>query len=229
MAVAQAEAVSGGSAGAALVGLEPFTCTRSVTGGTLEVTLSGELDIATTSIVDDVLRYAEAESRLIVLDLRQLRFIDVSGAHLLTAADRRIRRGGGRLVVVPGDGIVRWFLDLVRVGDVLELVDESPAHNDSTNGDAGGAQLAIDELRLRRSPDAGPANRAAAAERLERVTCERDELRMRVAALEHELLDLVYEPAMSTPALALWETDAGDRRDQAMGGSDDPPEAPPAG
>ena len=57
---------------------------------------SGELDIDAVPELDRALRHADAP--LVVLDLRELEFIDSSGAHLLLAADRRIRRAGRRLV-----------------------------------------------------------------------------------------------------------------------------------
>jgi anti-sigma B factor antagonist len=73
-----------------------------VHGNASIVAVTGELDIATVPRLDRALRRAEVDAALVVLDLRELEFPDSSGAHLLLAADRRIRRAGGRLVVVRG-------------------------------------------------------------------------------------------------------------------------------
>ena len=87
------------------------------------VVVTGELDIATVPRLDRALRRADAETALVVLDLRRLEFIDASGAHLILAADRRIRGAGGRLIVVRGNAEVDWFFALMRLDRELELVD----------------------------------------------------------------------------------------------------------
>jgi anti-sigma B factor antagonist len=87
------------------------------------VAVTGELDIAAVPQLDRALRRAAADCALVVLDLRELEFIDSSGAHLLLAADRRIRRAGGRLVVVRGGADVEWFFALIGLDRELELVD----------------------------------------------------------------------------------------------------------
>lgn len=87
------------------------------------VAVAGELDIATVPCLDQALRRAEADAALVVLDLRPLEFIDSSGAHLMLAADRRIRRAGGRLVVVRGGDQVEWFFALIGIDAALEFVD----------------------------------------------------------------------------------------------------------
>lgn len=91
------------------------------------VVVTGELDIGTVPQLDRALRRAQADATLVVLDLRELEFVDLSGAYLLLAADRRIRRAGGRLVVVRGNAEVEWFLALIGLDRELELVDWPPA------------------------------------------------------------------------------------------------------
>ena len=90
------------------------------------VAISGELDIAAVPGLDRVLRRAEARAELVVLDLRNLEFMDDSGARLLLAADRRIRGAGGRFVVVRGRADVMWFVELIGLDLELEFVDEPP-------------------------------------------------------------------------------------------------------
>jgi anti-sigma B factor antagonist len=103
-----------------------FSCRRSTIDGVVHVVVGGELDIATVPQLDAALRRAWASSDVIVVDLRELQFIDSSGAHLLLDANRRIRRSGGRLIVVRG----RWEVDrlfvLLGLDRELELVDRPP-------------------------------------------------------------------------------------------------------
>ena len=90
------------------------------------ITVRGELDIATVPRLDRDLRQAETETALVVLDLRELEFIDSSGTHLLLAAHRRMCAAGGRLVVVRGAPEVTWLLELIGLDLELELVDWPP-------------------------------------------------------------------------------------------------------
>ena len=103
-----------------------FSCRRLPAGSSVRVTVSGELDILTVPRLDRELRRAQAVARSIVLDLRGLDFVDSSGAHLLLAAQRRIRDAGGRLVIVRGPDEVDWFFTLVGLDRVLDLVDCPP-------------------------------------------------------------------------------------------------------
>jgi anti-anti-sigma factor len=100
-----------------------FSCRRLKAGSSVRVTVTGELDILTVPRLDRELRRAQAVARSIVLDLRGLEFVDSSGAHLLLAAQRRIRDAGGQLVVVRGPDEVDWFFTLVGLDRVLDLVD----------------------------------------------------------------------------------------------------------
>ena len=94
--------------------------------GAVCVALAGELDIATVPRVDRVLRRAQADADLVVLDLRALWFMDCRGAHLVVAADRRARLAGGRLVVVRGPAETDWFFGLLDRERRLEVADQPP-------------------------------------------------------------------------------------------------------
>jgi stage II sporulation protein AA (anti-sigma F factor antagonist) len=106
----------------------PFCCTCTRTGRTIRIVVSGELDIATVPVLDSALRSAGHVAALIVVDLRDLEFIDSSGAQLLLTADRSMREAaGGRMLVVRGSYEVDWLLGLLGFDRELELVDESQA------------------------------------------------------------------------------------------------------
>jgi len=104
----------------------PFSSRRS---RATTVTARGELDIATVPALDGKLRAAEHATPVVVLDLRPLEFIDSSGAALILSTDRRLRRAGGRMVVVRGSVEVQWLLALMGFDRELEFVQEE------TNGD----------------------------------------------------------------------------------------------
>src|SRR3954468_3119167 len=87
------------------------------------VKVVGELDLAGVGGLEYELRRAEARTTLVVVDLRELEFIDTSGACLLLEGHRRVRSAGGRMLVVRGPAEVEWFLALIGIDRELELVD----------------------------------------------------------------------------------------------------------
>jgi anti-anti-sigma factor len=84
----------------------------------VRVSVSGELDIATAPQLDHA---------LVILDLRELQFMDSSGANLIAAASGRARQAGRRLVVVRGPVQVERTFALVGLDRQLELVDHPQA------------------------------------------------------------------------------------------------------
>jgi anti-sigma B factor antagonist len=104
-----------------------FSCQRFATGNAVRVVVTGELDILTVPRLDRALRRAQSDADSIILDLRELEFVDSSGAHLLLAADRRIRKASGRLVVVHAPYDVEWFFHLIGLDRELDFVDRPPA------------------------------------------------------------------------------------------------------
>ena len=89
--------------------------------------LSGELDLASAEELEGELKQLEsAEPPLLVLDLRELEFMDSTGLRTVIAADARARDRGGRLVVVRARDEVDRVFRLTRMDQHLELVDEPP-------------------------------------------------------------------------------------------------------
>jgi anti-sigma B factor antagonist len=79
----------------------PFACFWTKGGlNAAWVQVLGELDVDTTPELDRMLR--EPQSQLIVLDLRELAFMDSSGVHTIVNASARARQLGRRLVVLRG-------------------------------------------------------------------------------------------------------------------------------
>jgi anti-sigma B factor antagonist len=60
------------------------------------------MDLASGPRLAATLREAQLEARMVVVDLRELTFIDSSGVHVILAAADRARQEGGRLMLVRG-------------------------------------------------------------------------------------------------------------------------------
>lgn len=89
------------------------------------VRVAGELDLATAPLLEQTLRRAEVRPR-VVLDLRELAFIDCSGIGAIIQASNRARRTSRQLVIVRGRPAVDRVLTLTGASDVLEIVDLLP-------------------------------------------------------------------------------------------------------
>ncbi len=78
--------------GATVVGPPWFSCRRSDCASTVRLSVSGELDIGTSPQLDHASAGAQADAALVILDLRELQFMDSSGANLIAAASGRARQ-----------------------------------------------------------------------------------------------------------------------------------------
>ena len=95
--------------------------------GAPRLVVSGELDLASADELEAQLKQLESsEPELLVLDLRELEFMDSTGLRAVIAADARARDRGARLVVVRAPEEVDRVFRLTRMDQHLELVDEPP-------------------------------------------------------------------------------------------------------
>jgi anti-sigma B factor antagonist len=96
--------------------------------GAALVHVTGDLDIATTPRLERELRERQAQVPLLVLDLRDLSFMDSSGVHAIVRATASARRIGRRLLLLRGppnidDVFARTgSTEDVEIGDV-DVVD----------------------------------------------------------------------------------------------------------
>jgi anti-anti-sigma factor len=105
--------------------VKPFSIDVQRTDGYVRVILAGELDIATHGDADVVLRdVQDAGSPLVVLDLRELKFMDSTGLRLLVQADSRARESGQRLAIVRGPEAVHRVLEITGLDAKLDLIDD---------------------------------------------------------------------------------------------------------
>jgi anti-sigma B factor antagonist len=88
--------------------------------------VTGELDIATAPQLAEMLRQAEECYRRVVLDLRELTFMDSAGVHVIFDATLRATAAGRRLVLVRGPSQVDRVCELTRVSASVEVVELDP-------------------------------------------------------------------------------------------------------
>jgi len=86
------------------------------------VHLTGELDPHTAPLLADAVTpyHRDAETRQVVLDLEQLRFIDSSGLRVIIATEQALRERGARLVLRSPSEATRRLLEIT---DLLGRLD----------------------------------------------------------------------------------------------------------
>jgi len=108
--------------------MELLELTTETAGETVRLALTGELDIAGATRVERELERIERDApATLVLDLRQLAFMDSTGLRVIVAADSRAREQGRRLVVVRGSDTVQRIIEMTRLDGRLEIVDDPAA------------------------------------------------------------------------------------------------------
>lgn len=86
--------------------------------------VSGELDLASSPGLEQELETgAASHAELVIVDLRQLEFMDSTGLSVLVRAHQRATENGQRFAVVRGPQQVERLLSLTGVADRLTLVD----------------------------------------------------------------------------------------------------------
>jgi anti-sigma B factor antagonist len=92
-----------------------------------ELQLAGELTLATLNAFREKLREIEAEAPdVLVVDLRQLRFVDSLALGELVATDRRSRAARRRLMLVTAAGPVERVLAVTGLDGRLQIRHEPP-------------------------------------------------------------------------------------------------------
>lgn len=89
---------------------------RTLPGQAVVVTLSGDLDFSTaraTAAVDDAVR-ANLGGRVVV-DLREVTFLDVAALRALAGAKHRATAGGGALCLLGAGAFAQTLLDIYHL------------------------------------------------------------------------------------------------------------------
>jgi anti-anti-sigma factor len=107
-----------------LIELGDLSLTSEREGVVHTISLSGELDLATATALQDELTLVEAgDASSIILDLSGLAFIDSTGIRLLLRAATRSRADSQRLTLLRGGPAVQRALQITAVEDQLPFAD----------------------------------------------------------------------------------------------------------
>ena len=88
---------------------------------------AGELDIATTPALEQAIVDATTEhGAALVLDLRELTFMDSTGLRTLAQTNARAEQDGFSLAIVRGPRQIERVLEISGLGSLLPLVDAPP-------------------------------------------------------------------------------------------------------
>jgi anti-sigma B factor antagonist len=92
---------------------------------TVQVTPRGSLDLARAYDFDDAMRRIERDAGArLVIDLRDVEYVDTTGLARLLAVRRRCRRAGRRLVLIRGPRPVQRIFSLAALEDQFEIVGD---------------------------------------------------------------------------------------------------------
>jgi anti-sigma B factor antagonist len=93
-------------------------------GSAWVLAVSGELDLRTSPELEERLaRVWSTGAELVILDLRQIEFMDSTGLRVLLGAHQRAQETGRRFALVKGADQVERVLTLTGVRDLLTVVD----------------------------------------------------------------------------------------------------------
>jgi anti-anti-sigma factor len=102
--------------------VDEFSVSRRRVGDAIVVAPAGEIDLATVDALQAAVDVAAGESEQVVLDLREVTFIDSAGLRLVLQSSRAIAGFG----VVRGPREVQRVFDLVGLDDRLTMLDRPP-------------------------------------------------------------------------------------------------------
>lgn len=94
----------------------------SRSGQAAVVALRGELDMAGAAALEAELEGLNGDA--LVIDLRDVTFMDSSGLRVLVVASRRAQDGGQRFALVPGSAQVMRVFEITRMRERLEFVED---------------------------------------------------------------------------------------------------------
>jgi len=107
-----------------LAEMSRLTYQSDETDGTVKLVLSGEFDLSSASLIEDVLKEIEAQHPpVLLLDLRELTFMDSTGLRVMVSADARARDDSRRLAIVQGPEPVHRVFRITGLDDHLDIVE----------------------------------------------------------------------------------------------------------
>src|SRR4051794_41021521 len=108
--------------------MKDFSITRKDDTVQVHLVIRGDLDLYQAPQFDDALVEVEGEKwPTIVLDLRELDFLDSMALRLIMRTQARAQQDGRHLVIVRGPAFLDRVLELSGLREHLDVVDEPPA------------------------------------------------------------------------------------------------------
>jgi len=93
-------------------------------GETVVISVSGELDLASSPALEEALEQASSsDASLVIVDLRNLEFMDSTGLSVLVRAHQRAAQTSQRFGLAGGSQQVQRLLSLTGVADRLMLAE----------------------------------------------------------------------------------------------------------
>jgi anti-anti-sigma factor len=104
------------------------------TGDAAVVSARGDIDLSTLVQATTALGEARAGAALLVLDLREVGFMDTSGLRLVIEEQRRAAAGGYRFAVVPGPSRVQRLFEIAGLTAEEGLFVDPPSQPSAGDG-----------------------------------------------------------------------------------------------
>lgn len=108
--------------------MTPFEVHRYDEESTVRLELRGELDLYSAPALDDALVALEGEKwPQVIIDLRELDFVDSAGLRLIVRTQARAVQDGRELVLVRGGETIQRVFTITGLDRELTMVDAPPA------------------------------------------------------------------------------------------------------
>jgi anti-anti-sigma factor len=105
--------------------------------------MAGDLDLAAAPRLTEALRDLEQEACLIVLDLREITFLDAAGVHVIVDASIGARRDGHRLLLVGASAGVQRVFALTGTSHQVEVGAWDDPHEPPVQAFLQGARRSV--------------------------------------------------------------------------------------
>jgi anti-sigma B factor antagonist len=103
---------------------EPFRCEVETAHGQLHVIPHGEIDLASVGMLESKLReLRDTGFDHLVLDLREVTFMDSTGLRLILAWDADAREEGVDFALIRGTPVVQRLFDVTGLAGRLRFVE----------------------------------------------------------------------------------------------------------
>jgi anti-anti-sigma factor len=119
---------------------QDFACASTSSapdGACVHVHLAGELDIAAIAQLQPMLQDAQSRAPLVLLDLRDLTFMDSAGVHTIVNASAAARELGHRLVLLRGPPHIDRVFRLTGNAENVDLQAAEEMQDSAADGHRG--------------------------------------------------------------------------------------------